>query len=61
MGRGRVVRAFPTNTPVFGPELKSPLNVCLMSTGDGGGVAYHATRKNAADCVVPRLQNSDEH
>jgi len=23
--------------------------------------AYHATRKNAADYVVPRLQNPDEH
>jgi hypothetical protein len=40
---------------------KSPLNVCLMSTGDGGGVAYHATRKNAADCLVCCLQNPDEH
>jgi hypothetical protein len=40
---------------------KSPLNVCLMSTGDGGGVAYHATRKNAADCLVSCLQNPDEH
>jgi hypothetical protein len=24
-------------------------------------LAYHATRKNAADYVVPRLQNPDEH